>query len=79
MASFYNNYYRYYIKYNKRWCSMATKSFLKNIVIRDKKSATAFIEALENAEGKKRKNVKIDRLVEDIEDSEKIKEIFKHK
>lgn len=58
---------------------MATKSFLKNIVIRDKKSATAFIEALQNVEGKKRKNVKIDRLVEDIEDSEKIKEIFKHK
>jgi len=58
---------------------MATKSFLKNIIIRDKRSATAFIEALENAEGKKRKNIKFDRLVENIEDSEKIKEIFRHR
>lgn len=58
---------------------MATKSFLKNVIIKDKKSATAFIEALENAEGKSRKDVKFDRLVEDIEDSEKIKEIFKRK
>lgn len=58
---------------------MATKSFLKNIVIKDKKSASAFLEALENAEGKKRKNVKIDRLVEDVEDNETIKEIFKKK
>lgn len=58
---------------------MATKSFLKNIVITNKKSATAFIEALEHAEGKKQKNVKFDRLVEDIEDSKKIKEMFKKK
>lgn len=58
---------------------MATKSFLKNVIIKDKKSATAFIEALENAEGKNRKDVKFDRLVEDIEDSEKIKEIFTRK
>ena len=58
---------------------MATKSFLKNIVINNRKSASAFIEALENAEGKKRKNVKSDRLVEDISDSQKIKEMFRHK
>lgn len=55
---------------------MATKSFLKNIIIKDSKSATAFIEALENAEGKNRKKQGFDRLVEDIRDSEKIKEIF---
>ena len=36
---------------------MATKSFLKNIVIKDKKSAEAFVSALENAETKGRKNV----------------------
>ena len=58
---------------------MATKSFLKNINIKDKKSATAFIEALENAENKGRKKIKFDRLVEDVEDSQKIKEIFKSK
>jgi len=55
---------------------MATKSFLKNIVIKNNASATSFIEALENAECKKSKRVKFDRLVEDVEDSEKIKEIF---
>ncbi len=55
---------------------MATKSFLKNIVIKDKQSATTFIEALEHAEGKKRKIVRIDKLVEDVNDSKKIKEIF---
>lgn len=56
---------------------MATKSFLKNIVIRDKKSISTFIDALENAEGKKRKNVKVDKRVEYIDDDEKIKELFK--
>lgn len=58
---------------------MATKSFLKNIIIKDSKSAIAFIEALENAEGKKKKKVEIDRLIEDVEDSVKIKEIFSKK
>ncbi|MCI8392679.1 MAG: hypothetical protein HFJ23_02205 [Clostridia bacterium] len=58
---------------------MATKSFLKNIVIKDKKSANAFIDALENAENKKSKIVEIDRLVEDVDDNERIKEIFKKK
>lgn len=56
---------------------MATKSFLKNIVIRDKKSISTFIDALENAEGKKRKNIKVDKRVEYIDDDEKIKELFK--
>lgn len=56
---------------------MATKSFLKNIVIKDRKSATAFLEALEHAEGKKRKKVVINEPVEMIEDDEVIKRIFK--
>ncbi len=55
---------------------MATKSFLKNITIKDKKTATTFIEALENAEGKSRKKVRVDKLVENEENSQKIKEIF---
>ncbi len=55
---------------------MATKSFLKNIVIKDKKSATKFIEALEKAENKKVKKVKIDKLTEDVTDNEQIRKIF---
>ena len=56
---------------------MATKSFLKNIAIKDKASAKSFISALENAEGKSRKKVVISKKVETIKDSEIIKEIFK--
>lgn len=56
--------------------SMATKSFLKNIVIKDKKAATRFINALENAENKKSKNVKIDKMVKEITDGETIRKIF---
>ena len=55
---------------------MATKSFLKNIVIKDRKSAERFISALENAENKKSKKVKINKMVEDVTDSERIKKIF---
>ena len=56
--------------------NMATKSFLKNIVIKDKKSADKFINALERAENKKAKQVKIDKMVENITDSEQIRKIF---
>lgn len=55
---------------------MATKSFLKEIIIKDKKSAENFICALENAENKKNKKVKIDKMVENITDSEQIRKIF---
>lgn len=55
---------------------MATKSFLKNIVIKDRKSAEKFINALERAENKKAKQVKIDKMVENITDSEQIRKIF---
>jgi len=55
---------------------MATKSFLKNIVIKDKKSASKFIDALEKAENKKAKKVNFDKMVEDVTDSEQIRKIF---
>ena len=55
---------------------MATKSFLKEIVIKDKKSAENFINALENAENKKAKRVKINKMIEDVTDSERIRKIF---
>ena len=55
---------------------MATKSFIKNIVIKDRKTAEKFINALEKAEKKKAKDVKIDKRVEDITNSEQIRKIF---
>ena len=55
---------------------MATKSFLKSIVIKDRKSATKFINALEKAENKKAKKVKINTKVEEITDGERIRKIF---
>lgn len=55
---------------------MATKSFLKEIVIKDKKTAENFISALENAENKKNRKVKMDKRVENITDSEQIRKIF---
>ena len=55
---------------------MATKSFLKNITIKNKKSAENFISALENAENKKAKEVIINKRVEDITDKETIRKIF---
>ena len=56
---------------------MATKSFLKDINITDKKSATSFIQELENAEKKGRKKVSFNKNVETIKDKNKIREIFK--
>ncbi len=55
---------------------MATKSFLKNIVIKDKKSAEAFVSALENAEKKGRKKVKINTSVRTVENKETIRKMF---
>lgn len=55
---------------------MATKSFLKEIIIKDRISAEKFISALENAENKKAKKVRINKMVENITDSERIKKIF---
>lgn len=55
---------------------MATKSFLKNIVIKNKKNAASFISALENAENKGKKQVKINTKVTTIKDEETIKKMF---
>lgn len=55
---------------------MATKSFLKNIVIKDKKNAVSFLNALENAEGKQKKVVTYDAKVLTVKDKETIKKIF---
>lgn len=58
---------------------MATKSFLKDIVIKDKKMVTSFISALENAEKKGRKTVKFNNAVKTINDKEIIRKMFKDK
>ena len=55
---------------------MATKSFLKNIVIKDKKVVENFINALNNAENKKAKKVVVDKRIENITDKEQIRKIF---
>ena len=55
---------------------MATKSFLKNITIKNKKSAENFLNALENAEGKKAKKVTLNERVEEVKDSATIQKIF---
>lgn len=55
---------------------MATKSFLKNIKFKDKPSARSFLSALENAEGRKGKIVKLSASIKDIKDKETIKKIF---
>ena len=55
---------------------MATKSFLKNITIKNSKDAERFIKALENAENKKAKVVNIDKHTRDIRDSQEIRKIF---
>lgn len=55
---------------------MATKSFLKDIVIKNKKSAKSFISALENAENKGRKKVELKASVKTIKDKDTIKKMF---
>lgn len=58
---------------------MATKSFLREIIIKNKKSAEKFIDTLENAENKKAKKVKINKMVQDVTDCEQIRKIFNQK
>ena len=57
--------------------SMATKSFLKNIVIKNSKQAEKFLVALENAEKKKSKEVTINQRVEELKDPKQIRKLFK--
>lgn len=54
---------------------MATKSILKSIVIKDKKSSSSLINALESAEGKHAKEVSFSRAVRNADD-EMIKKMF---
>lgn len=54
---------------------MATKSFLKNVIIKDKKSAKSFIAALENAEKKGRKKI-AEANIKNITNKESIKKMF---
>ena len=56
---------------------MATKSFLKNIVIKNSKQAEKFLVALENAEKKKSKEVTINQRVEELKDPKQIRKLFK--
>ena len=55
---------------------MATKSFLKNIFIKDGKQAERFLRALENAEKKKSKEITINQRVEEIKNPEQIRKLF---
>ncbi len=54
---------------------MATKSILKNIDIKERRMGRSIILALENAEGKKAKEVKLSRTCKEVKGS-KIKDIF---
>lgn len=55
---------------------MSTKSFLRNINIDNENTATELIEALESATIKENKNVQYNEFIEEVVESEKIKEIF---
>lgn len=54
---------------------MATKSFLKNVDIKEKKLGKALVVALENASEKHSKNITLSRTYSDIHGN-KIKELF---
>lgn len=55
---------------------MATKSFLKDVVIKNREEATLFLKALEKAEKTKKKEIKFDKPVKTIKDKETIRRIF---
>lgn len=55
---------------------MATKSFLKNIKIKDRSAARSFLSALENAEGRKGKKVHVNASIKNIDDKATIRKIF---
>ena len=57
---------------------MATKSILKSIVIKDKKSGSALVNALESAKGKKSQKVEFSSAVRSADD-ELIKKMFGEK
>lgn len=57
---------------------MATKSILKNVDIKEQKLGKSLVVALENAAGKRAKNVTLSRTYSDIR-GQKIQEIFGNK
>ncbi len=57
---------------------MATKSVLKTILIKDRRSASSLVTALENASGKKSKDVTVSRTCREL-GREEIKNIFGEK
>lgn len=57
---------------------MATKSVLKNIMIKDRRSASFLVSALENASGKKSKDVVLSRTYSELGRDE-IRNIFGEK
>lgn len=57
---------------------MATSSILRNIIIKDKELAKGLVDALENAENKQAKEVKISKIVKNTSRNE-IKSLFKKK
>ena len=57
---------------------MATKSILKNVDIKEKKLGKSLVVALENAAGKKSRNVTLSRTYSDVH-GDKIREIFGQK
>lgn len=54
---------------------MATKSILKNVTIKNKTLARSFVYALENAEHKKDKKVKLKKAYS-VADTDDIKSMF---
>lgn len=54
---------------------MATKSILKSVDIKDKKLSKSLVVALENASGKRSKNVQLSRTYEDVR-GEKLRSII---
>lgn len=57
---------------------MATKSILKSIVVKDKKSGSALVNALESAKGKHSKDVNFSKAVRTADD-DMIKKMFGEK
>lgn len=55
---------------------MATHSIKKNIVISDRESATAFVEALEKAASIAQKNVSSNNRVRELKGAKNIKAFF---
>ena len=67
--------YNYSKQLVERVICMATKSILKNVDIKDRKLGKSLVIALENAAGKRTKDVQLSRTYEDVR-GEKLRSIF---